>query len=554
MSVEVPAVYNNGYTGKLTAQQCDKILSIKQKTHTPELDHSIFVFPYEMIIQSLETGKSIRTICKEENIDWTQYIATLRPYQTVGTEFLLNSYRAMIGDSVGLGKTAEIAATLNILKQQGLLTRFIIAVETSALMQTQIELMKFTGMRIITMPSESPKLKKVIDNTDWSKVDGIVIKHCTIKSNPFNIWLAQNLDLQTRKSKLFNVFILDESSIIKNQETQMYQYCVNISNMMNRTYMMNATAFEKHILDIYYQFNILDEQLLPKESFIKKNFCTYARKSFWKTQKTPGVGCGYKRVQQYTFDLAGYKNQNIFKESLKYVYFGRSLKDVGMNVDHVYKIYTVQPTPTQTQLISAGFHSNEVLNCPTILDNEQLQKADYKPLPLDRKNNPKLDRLCELAETELDGISFMVYCFHIAAQYKIKEELEKIGRKVVIINGEDPKGKDRDMERLDRMQKFNSGVYDVIITNMQKSLNLYGAEAMVLYSNTATVGRLEQIRGRIDRHVDDKVRTYIMLLYEGTSEYELMTQTAKARGQASRDLILDSETAIDYFMSAMEDS
>lgn len=549
MSVKTPAVYNEGYMGKLTVAQCDKILSIKQKEETPELKNTIFVFPYDLIIESLEREVSIRDIVKEKGIDWKQYIGALRPYQTVGCEFLLNTTRSMLGDSVGLGKTAQIAGALNVLKQEGKLTRFIMAVETSAFMQTRVEMIKFTGLNILALPSESPKLKKLITRTDWDKVDGIIIKHCTLKSNPFNAWLASTLNAQ-RKSSMFNVLIIDESSVIKNDRTQLYQYCQNISNAMERTYMMNATPFDKFLFDIYYQFNIMDTQLLPEESFIKNHFCTWGKKPYWKTEQTPGEGRGYKRVQNFHWEFGGYKNQDIFKQSLKYVHFGRSLKEVGMDVQHEYKIYTVQPSPLQTQLIAGGFHGNEVLNCPTLL--EGVEEAGYKELKFDRANNPKLDRLCELAETELDGMSFMVYCYHIEAQYRIKAELEAIGRKVTIINGQDPKGKDKDMVKLERMQKFNSGEYDVIITNMQKSLNLYGADAMILYSNTATVGRLEQIRGRIDRHVDDKVRTFIMLLYEGTSEHELMTKVARERGQSSRDLILDSETAIDYFMASLD--
>lgn len=549
MGTKSPKIYNDGYMGHLTEAQCDKLMSIKEKDNVPELEHTIFVFPYELIVESLENNKSIRQIVKEKNIDWQQYIKSLRSYQTVGTEFLLNSTRAMIGDSVGLGKTAEIAATINVLKQEGKLTRFIMAVETSALMQTQVELIKFTGLNIVALPSESTKLKKKIEKTDWNNVDGIVIKHCTLKSNAFNLWLAKNLDKE-HKSTMFNMFILDESSVIKNDETQLYQYCQHISNMMDRVYMLNATAFEKHILDIYYQFNLMDQDLLPEVSNINKNYCTFGRITFWKTVRQPNGS--YKPQMQYRWRQEGYKNQSIFKNSLKYVYFGRSLKDVGMNIEHVYKVYTVQPNPEQTRLIAAGFHSNEVLNCPSLLDNEAVLQQGFKPLLLNRESNPKLDRLCELAETELNNISFMVYCYHIDAQYKIKEELEKIGRRVVIINGQDPAGSNADMEKLDRMQKFNSGEYDVIVTNLQKSLNLYGAHAMVLYSNTATVGRLEQIRGRIDRHVDNDIRIFIMLLYEGTSEYTLMTETAKARGKASRDLILDSETAIDYFVNSID--
>ena len=64
---------------------------------------------------------------------------------------------------------------------------------------------------------------------------------------------------------------------------------------------------------------------------------------------------------------------------------------------------------------------------------------------------------------------------------------------------------------------------------------------------------MEQIRGRIDRHVDDNRRLFIMLLYEGTGEYDLITETAKARGEASRNLILDAETAIDYFLQSLNE-
>lgn len=541
MSVKNPATYNNWFKGDYSEETCKSISEIRECQNIEDLKHMIFNFPAELVIRSILEETSIRDIVKAEDIDYSGYIGELRPYQTVGLAFMYLSKRSMIGDGVGLGKTAEICGLLNLLKQRGQMKRFIMAVETTALEQTRYELLKFTGLRVVTLPSEGAKMKRVINKTDWAEVDGIVIKHPTLKSNAFNEFLAVNMD-SAGKSRLFDVFILDESSVIKNDTSQMHHYTKNICKMVDRVHFMNATAFDRHIMDIFYQMDMLSDVLLPEASFMKRNFCVWTRGAYWKSERQ--AGGGYKPVRKTKFDLSGYKNQAVFKESLKLVYLGRSKEMVGMDIPHVYKVYSVAPTTDQQLAINKGHRYNEVLNCPSLVLDANIK--------FNRESVPKLDRLCELCETELKDSSIMVYCFHVDAQYVIKDELEKIGRKCCVLNGDDPGGKDKDMKRLDIMSKFNSGEYDVIITNMQKSLNLYGADAMVIYSNTATVGRLEQIRGRIDRHVDDKVKTFIMLLYAGTAEYELMTHVARERGQASRELILDAETAIDHFMAGLD--
>ena len=69
---------------------------------------------------------------------------------------------------------------------------------------------------------------------------------------------------------------------------------------------------------------------------------------------------------------------------------------------------------------------------------------------------------------------------------------------------------------------------------------------------STTVSSMEQIRGRIDRNVDESIKTYVLLLYEDTDEYKFFTHVVKQRAKASRELTIDSKTAIDYFMDCME--
>lgn len=530
MAVKVPVMWNNMYLGDMSEPQAELIMQTRSSESIPNLKNMLFNFPLDLIQQSIDEKQSIRNIIKRDNIDYNQYVAQLRDYQTVGTAFMYLSPRSIIADGCGLGKTAEVSGLINWLKYKGEMSRFLIAVETSAIGQTQAELMRFTGLYVVAMPSEAAKIKKVIEQTDWTKVDGIVIKHSTLRSDPFSKWLALNIDEQGM-CKIFDTFFLDESSVIKNDTTKMYNYTKNICQIVKRVHFMNATTFETNILDIYNQMDMMDQTLLPKKWRIEQEFCTYARTSYW-TKENGKAKMNWRR------ERSGYKNQAAFKESLKLVYFGRCKKDIGMDLPHVYKVYEVEPSNAMS-LGLEKYRYSELLNCPSLIPDCGIS--------MDRKNVPKLDRLCELIENDFSQESVMVYCFHLAAQQTIADELAKIGRKPVILNGSITDA----TERYRIQQAFNNGEYDVIITNIKKSLNLYGGDVCIFYSMETNPSKSFQIASRIDRNVDDKIKTFVMLLYKGTDEYKFFTTTVKQRAKDARDLTIDAKTTVDFFFESM---
>lgn len=531
MAVKVPVMWNNMYLGDMSEPQAELIMQTRESKVIPNLKNMLFDFPIDMIQQSIDEQQSIRNIIRRDKIDYTQYVAQLRDYQTVGTAFMYLSPRSIIADGCGLGKTAEVAALINWLKYKGEMSRFLIAVETSAIGQTQAELMRFTGLYVVAMPSEATKIRKVIEKTDWTKVDGIVIKHSTLRSDPFSKWLALNIN-EEGMCNIFDTFFLDESSVIKNDTTKMYSYTKNICQIVKRVHFMNATTFETNILDIYNQMDMMDQSLLPKKWRIEQEFCTYARTSYW-TKENGKAKMNWRRERN------GYKNQAAFKESLKLVYFGRCKKDIGMDLPHIYKVYEVEPTNAMSLGLEKGYRYSELLNCPSLIPD--------CGIPMDRKNVPKLDRLCELIENDFSQESVMIYCFHLAAQQTIADELAKIGRKPVILNGSITDA----TERYRIQQAFNNGEYDVIITNIKKSLNLYGGDVCIFYSMETNPSKSFQIASRIDRNVDSKLKTFVMLLYKGTDEYRFFTTTVKQRAKDARDLTIDAKTTVDFFFESM---
>lgn len=531
MAVKVPKLYKDKYfLGEMSLEQADLILKLRETKVVPNLKHMIFDFPGELIIRSGLEGKSIRTIIKEEGIDYHQYIGELRDYQTVGAAFMYLSPRSIIGDGVGLGKTAEVSALLNYLKQTNQLKRFLMVVDNSAWAQTAIELIRFTGLRVVQLHSDAVKLKREIKHTEWSTVDGIVIKHSALRSDPFSKWLAVNLN-PDGTCKLFDTFILDESSVIKSNTTKTYDYTMNMCNLASRVHFMNATTFETHIMDIYNQVDMMNPLLLPKKWRIEKEFCSFSTVKYWRK-------VGGKPKLNFKRELSGYKNQQAFKDSLSLVYFGRCKADVGLELPHVYKVYEVEPSNDQSLALAKGYRYMEVLNCPSLIPELNI--------PTSRKTVPKLNRLVELIENDFNDSRVMVYAFNIEAQKAIYDEMLAIGRKPVILNGEC-----KDLERWEVQKKFNSGEYDVIITNIKKSLNLNGGDVCIFYSLITNPSVMFQVAGRIDRNVDKSIKTFVLLIYKGTDEYKFFTDVVKQRAKDARDLTIDAKTTVDMFIEAM---
>lgn len=530
MSVTTPTIYNGMYLGQMEPKIASYILDIRGRESIPNLKHMIFDFPAELVLRSIEEEKSIRDIVREEQLDYKKYLGELKDYQTLGTAFMYMSPRSVIGDGVGLGKTAEVSALINYLHQTKQLKRFLMAVETSALGQTQCEIMRFTGLRVVALPSEAYKLNRLIKKIDWTKVDGIVIKHSALRSDVLSKWLSLNIN-PDGTCRLFDTFFLDESSVIKNLTTKTAIYTKNICDICPRVHFMNATVFETNIMDIYNQMDMMNPALLPKKWRIEKEFCTFGRSSYW-TKENGKPKMNFRR------DLTGYKNQAIFKERLKLVYFGRSKSDIGMDMPHVHKVYEVEPSNEQSMALQKGYRYMEVLNCPSLIPDLHLET--------NRKTVPKLDRLCNLLETDFADCKVMVYCFHNEAQQAIADECRKLGRNPVILNGQS-----KDQERWEIQTKFNKGEYDVIITNIMKSLNLFGGDVCIFYSNSMTPSKMFQVAGRIDRNVDDKIKTYILLIYSGTDEYKHFMEVTKQRTRDARDLTIDAKTTVDYFIESM---
>jgi SNF2 family DNA or RNA helicase len=178
-----------------------------------------------------------------------------------------------------------------------------------------------------------------------------------------------------------------------------------------------------------------------------------------------------------------------------------------------------------------GYRYFEVLNCPGMITGLDL--------PNEVRNVPKLARLLELMHEDYASSQVIVYVWHIEMQVVIKQLLEQEGRKVAIMNGDT---RDRDSLR----DGFNNGTFDILVTNIRRSLNLMAGDACIFYSVETNPGNMEQIAGRIDRYMDEKAKEFVLLAYEG-EEANFFMDTVRQRSIDSEEFTdVVSETVVRF--------
>ncbi len=567
---------NNKFRGRLTDEECRIITGIRSQKVLPKLLKGIYNFPLAFRHEAKEKGLSAYDYAVQRN-ELDKYVGELRDYQTVGSAFMYRSPRSMLGDAAGIGKTPQICGMINAMRNNadhpqfggtvyGNKKRILVAAEGSAVGQIAGEIEKFTGLKVTVLHSTADKmtrqtkqfyLTRVLDGTlpppvepyveppvQYTKTgkvkkvkppkppkpvivtdfDVLVITHSTLRSDTFFTWLSRVIDE-------FGTFILDESYVVKTPDTAISSYVQTLCEQVQRVHFLNATVFETKLMDIVNQFRLLNSALLPPKRWIEQNFCIYRKASF------PMRGGGGQLGTRW--ELVAYQNQEWFKESLSYVYLTRKKKDVkASSAQRFYQTYLIPQTKAQKKAIREGYRYFEVLNCPSLC------------VDLEINNNPtdvpKLERLLQLVKEDFEGQHIMVYVWHIEMQATIKEMLEKEGLRAVILNGgTEDKNEARD--------GFNDGTYDVIITNAKRSLNLHSGDVCIFYSMETNPATIEQIAARIDRNVNDNSKTFVLLAYEG-EEANFFINTVKQRAVDGKDLADTNSETVNRFGELLLDS
>lgn len=206
--------------------------------------------------------------------------ANLRPYQTVGFQWLANLYENKLGaclaDDMGLGKTLQSIALLLHIKERKNITH----APTGAMQLDLFSAPAIQGMRaLIVLPASlvfnwvielkkfAPQLSRYIHVGSERYNSASLIGNFDVVITTYHI-LVRDVEILSRIQ--FDTVILDESQQIKNKESKMFEAVSKLSAPFRLT--LSGTPIENSLSDLWSQMQFINPGILGQASAFKKAF------------------------------------------------------------------------------------------------------------------------------------------------------------------------------------------------------------------------------------------------------------------------------------------
>lgn len=508
-------IYKDTYfQGTLSDDLCESILAVRKEKCIPALKNCIYNLSsscIDAIIESEESYEAAQGVSAGYSVPEELMVSinnvplgVLRDAQTVAVAFFYLAKSGILGDEVGTGKTVEMMGLANILRldneRHGKPFHFLFLTEGTPAAQIRRKCIQFTGKYVSLIPAADKKdvktfIKRNFDGLNYS----VVGVHSLLASSEFLVYLAQY--------RPFDLIIVDESHVVKNQRVNFYKSLKALFALCDRHILLNATPVELDAMDFYNQLRLIDKECVPSVSDFRHLYCKL-------------------KPSLYSYEVCGYKHMKEFKQSISLRYIARTRREQGAKYENnTSKTFLIPLSPVQKELQK--------------LTSMHQMLGDYPPgvdetVPYTPETCYKL-RCVDYILTEYmgdwDGETCLIYCKYIACQREMQKHLEDYGYRVVVLNGQTKKS-----VVADEVTKFNSGVYDIIITNIQRGLDINNCSTCIMYTIDPNPQKMIQFEGRITREFNVCNKHVYMLVSMGREKNVLLEKELKTRVKTSRDM------------------
>lgn len=527
---KIVTYYNNRYKGSLSDETCNMLESLmKAEDENSELsDLKNIIYEYDAItVDRIIEGQGSFSVPQDK-----VHLGTLRPEQTIGVGYLYVAKNCILGDSVGMGKTVEVAGLYNLLKTERAKQnpdkpyRMLVLTEKTLAGQLRNELVKFTGDFFDLIPEGTITVMNKFMTVHPYNMDmncSLVGTHALFTTSRFIQWVELYKDEHGEFP--FDMLIVDESSPLGGKTTnKIVQGYKLIAPYFDRIVFLNATPFETKLEIFYNQLNLLDPSMLPTKTEFQKEYCQMR----W--------------MGSYAIPSGKYKHQAEFREKIKYRYLARTRRQRGAVMEDCdgAVIYSNLSDAQKTLYPRTQMHQL-VYDCPTYFDEN---------IKFNEINVPKLNSLKQLLNNQCaDASSILIFVYFRECQELVANWLKSQGYSVGVLNGGSSNS-----ERLNAVNGFKNGSFRILVTNVQKGLNFGNCDYCIFYSFDANPSKMIQFEGRTTRNFDIIGKHIYLLCSRGHEEKrlkEVVAERAKATAEMSTT---DLSVVMDILLKKSEEN
>lgn len=499
-----------------------------------------FVSDLKNIIYTLDSSTVDDIISRKTNFyvsEEDMVLGELTDLQTVGTAFMYTAKRCILGDSVGMGKTAEVMALHALLArkyaERGDDFRTLVFTEKAIAPQFRREAVKFTGDYFGELSSTTQldnflddhgisNFYRDLENGDVEDFEvpepfpNLICGHHVAKSARFQEFLLSEKEYTGRYP--YDLVIIDESgSVLGSTKSDIYKALHEISKYAEYVILLNATSFESALSKFYSQLNFVDPTFLPTKTVFEKRYCKMQRRG------------------AYSVPTGEYKNQEEFRGKVRYRYMARTRKTFGSRFEGcTSSLLLLDKSPEQKKFITIASYPQMVYDNPSFFDKDMKF----------HQGNPKVGALYNLitGKAQVEGNwgtarTVLIYCHYKETMRGLARILNAKGITTHIMNG-DTSAEDR----AKLISGFQNGTYRVLITNVMKGLNFGKTNHIIAYSVPGNVNQMVQFEGRATRDFDIIDKHLAVLCTKG-EEYTRFKKILKQRATDS-DIFAGSDNSL----------
>lgn len=519
---------NDRYSGKMPQSQCDLLEDIIECDRLngcySDLKHIIKNIADSDVTTFIEDMEEFGCAMQDFEKPW----GTLRDEQTLGAAFMFSAKKCILGDSVGMGKTVETAAAINLIgahrARQGKSLRYLVLTQKNVARQFRAEMVKFTGDYVQLIESGEQKnidIFKASNPYMYELEYSVVGTHNLLTTTGFIQWLEQCRTLGAGFP--FDTLVIDESSCMGGRNTQIVNGYKAISKYFENIFFLNATPFETQLGIFYNQLSLIDSDLLPTKSNFEKEYCIMDYRGMF--PKMTGK----------------YKNQEQFKKLVGYRYFARTRRDKGaVMADCDGRIILSELSKIQKEWLNKSQLKRVIYDCPNYLDPS---------IEFNIENVPKLGSLNDLLHEDCaEANSIIIFAYNKEAQRNLSEWLTSKGYSNRVLNGDTD-----NQSRQTIINGFKNGEFVILITNVQKGLNFGSCNYCIFYSFDPNPAHMIQFEGRITRDFD-VVGKHIYVLCSKGAEFRTLNETVRQRARATSEFTnTDLSVIMDILLEGGDD-